>query len=291
MNIQTFLKFPGILIAVGILLLIVSIIIGIIAYKKPKYKEEFGEEQVSIEEPIYEASNNINNEMPINFFNTAPPNDDSIENTPPIYNVDEVTIEQAPEISESPSIINESYEEIKPGATAYVEETQDSIEMASPVSIDEEVLPEHPTPAIEDDNIIPEANNEIVTENVENSTNQEEFNTGAFDINDFTQAEIEKIDIPEIKEEPTIDSIIQEEINNEPVVESMPEINEEITEPEEPVKEEPRAIYGGTTPLENVTLDFKEEKHDAYSNTGFQPTGNIVTPKVEEKKDEDIELL
>ena len=291
MNIQTFLKFPGILIAVGILLLIVSIIIGIIAYKKPKYKEEFGEEQVSMqEEPIYEASNNINNEIPINFFNTAQPNYD-IENTPPTYNVDEVTIEQAPEISESPSIINESHEEIKPGTTAYVEETQDSIELASPVSIDEEVLPEQPIPTIEEDNIIPETNNEIVTENVETSTNQEEFNTGAFDINDFTQAEIEKIDIPEIKEEPTIDSIIQEEINNEPIVESTPEINEEITEPEEPVKEEPRAIYGGTTPLENVTLDFKEEKHDAYSNTGFQPTANIVTPKVEEKKDEDIELL
>ena len=31
------------------------------------------------EEPIYEASNNINNEIPINFFNTAQPNYD-IEN-------------------------------------------------------------------------------------------------------------------------------------------------------------------------------------------------------------------
>lgn len=367
MNIQAFLEFPGILVFIGIVLLIISIILGIFAYKRPKKEDISLDNNIDNNEVIYDASNNMNNTTPINFFNniTSADNKDN-EVTEGRIQISEPMLQEAELVDPINANSNIESESITTsnanGPTAYIEETQDSIELASPVidepivgedvdasSLNNEIVEnpivenseinqddvqennESTTVLAEDDNTVDEvkdSNNfkeqkdvvnkvtiseEAIVNDVGEDENSNQFNTGIFDINEFKIPEVSEIEIPDQtrKIEPifntfadeddiTIEDIINSKEETNPVDDSK-EVNpvtvasvKELEEKEE-VKLPEKPIYGGTTPLENVTLDFKEEKHDAYSNTSFQPTGNIVTvlDEAENKKleSDDIELL
>lgn len=252
MKLEMFLKYPGILIPIGILLLIVSIILGIIAYKPPKKKFLSIEADKDEEDEIYEGSNNMSNKD-IEITNTVVDSNEKIEVEKPI--LEEASIEEV-EIKDidSTSLVSDSM-----NSTVF-EETKDSIEL-------------------NDSNVL-----EI--------KNKEEFDTGTFKEEDFKEVNRfnnfeEESDLEDITYEISDDNID----NSEPILENV-EI-ENIESKEEIKEEEERPIYGGNKPLQNIKLDFNEPKHDAYSNTDFQPTGNITVnidnKKAEEK--EEIEFL
>lgn len=346
-NIEAFFKFPGILIIIGIVLLIISILIGIFTYKKPKEEKEVKDDgndtaiEIDNKEQIYDASSSMDNtKMQYNFFSNMPINDTALGMNINESNEEENIPDNALSINTNNSYNEEPIKENDNFINNYsednslvIEEDKDQVKMDFPRPT---IMENEETESIEDPSIDKEF--EPLKE-----THNEEFNTGVFNIDDFKMNDEdvshEEIELPkeekpvveesypfsnlenENEEEITIDDIIAQKEKEEvkPVIEPIIEPvevakkveieDEEFEEPEITKPVPPKAIYGGKKPLENVTLNFNEDQHDAYSNTNFQPTGNIVTPlndstpkkkieptpieeiPVKEEQDDDLELL
>lgn len=165
---------------------------------------------------------------------------------------------------------------------------------------------EYKAPDFSVPNIEPVINN-IETPNIQK---QEEVKQQEPDIPSFDFDFEEKTEENDQKSEETIDSILEKTriesapiINEqalddiiekeEPKVEEIPEFKEvqEVPKPietyVEKVEENKRPIYGGTSPLENITLNFQEEKKEAYSNKNYKPNEVIKTTETSD----DLELL
>ena len=165
---------------------------------------------------------------------------------------------------------------------------------------------EYQAPDFSVPNIEPVINN-IETSNIQKQekVKQQEPDIPSFDF-DFEE-KAEEIDQ---KSEETIDSILEktriesapiineQALNDiiekeEPKVEEIPEFKEvqEVPKPietyVEKVEENKRPIYGGTSPLENITLNFQEKKKEAYSNKNYKPNEVIKTTETSD----DLELL
>lgn len=134
---------------------------------------------------------------------------------------------------------------------------------------------------------------------------KQELDIPSFDF-DFEEKSPEQ----EQKSEETIDSILEKtRIETAPIINEQTQnnnIEEEISTVDIPSFEEPkinpepietfvekvpenkRPIYGGTSPLENITLNFQEEKKEAYSNKNYKPNNEII--KSNDTADE-LELL
>lgn len=165
---------------------------------------------------------------------------------------------------------------------------------------------EYKAPDFSVPNIEPVINN-IETPNIQK---QEEVKQQEPDIPSFDFDFEEKTEENDQKSEETIDSILEktriesapiineQALNDiiekeEPKVEEIPEFKEvqEVPKPietyVEKVEENKRPIYGGTSPLENITLNFQEEKKEAYSNKNYKPNEVIKTTETSD----DLELL
>ena len=165
---------------------------------------------------------------------------------------------------------------------------------------------EYKAPDFSVPNIEPVINN-IETPNIQK---QEEVKQQEPDIPSFDFDFEEKAEANDQKSEETIDSILEktriesapiiseQALNDiiekeEPKVEEIPEFKEvqEVPKPietyVEKVEENKRPIYGGTSPLENITLNFQEEKKEAYSNKNYKPNEVIKTTETSD----DLELL
>ena len=165
---------------------------------------------------------------------------------------------------------------------------------------------EYKAPDFSVPNIEPVINN-IETPNIQK---QEEVKQQEPDIPSFDFDFEEKAEENDQKSEETIDSILEktriesapiineQALNDiiekeEPKVEEIPEFKEvqEVPKPietyVEKVEENKRPIYGGTSPLENITLNFQEEKKEAYSNKNYKPNEVIKTTETSD----DLELL
>lgn len=116
MSIKTFLEFPGILVTIGIVLLIISIIIIIIAIKSDK-KEDFKIKNNDFKEEIEPNIDNNNNNatqeidfVPLNEYS-------SVDNTPVMENNPNsdrsLSMEEKPLVSTEPVEVDQDDEDIE----------------------------------------------------------------------------------------------------------------------------------------------------------------------------------
>lgn len=297
MDFSLFLTFPGILIIVGIVLLIVAIIIGIVAYKtvdkeelddtmedseeydsyveekmEPSYDEPVPEKELTKEDLLsnttvisvgQEMVNENNNEHPDENIDNISVNSANVNNENNEFNP---TIEtKAPEVNET--TVNSVQNEV------VIEDIKDN---------DEEL-------DLLLDEFIDQSNEEFV----ELSKEQPEFTP----FNDEIAPVPNDIDMPDsssIPEEPVMMNGYIDELDNEEELQPEEPIKEEVSVSEE-VKPEERPIYGGAKPLENVNLHFDDDIRKPVYQERFQTmeipilTGNELLETKEEK--EEIELL
>ncbi len=128
MDIRMFFEFPGVLITIGVFLLVVSIVIGIIAYKNPVQDEEEVEEiKNKIKEKQEKLSENKNFQPEENFLDTkeeinSSTEDNKIEN--------DLTVEEEVEVNEISDDIEEQKleeKEIQESVTENLDDVQEEI--------------------------------------------------------------------------------------------------------------------------------------------------------------------
>lgn len=223
-----FFKFPEILIFIGIILLIIAIIIGIIAYRSEDDEDD-------IDATIIEEAN----EKVISEHQ----NIDELKDNVPISSEEDLAEEQI-QIEEA----NIPVEEIKP-IEIEEQELQEEVPMVDPIPI-EEISTEQ-----EEVEEPKEEQNEETKIELEPLV---ETPVQPFD-NDLSDIHEENfIDSEEIVETPTEELIETPEKADDDYVPYEYEYNPEL--------EATRPIYGGTRPLENIDLHFDEEKHEVYTN-------------------------
>lgn len=128
MDIKMFFEFPGVLITIGVFLLVVSIVIGIIAYKNPVQDEEEVEEiKNKIKEKQEKLSENKDFQPEENFLDTkeginSSTEDNKIEN--------DLTVEEEVEVNEISDDIEEQKleeKEIQESVTENLDDVQEEI--------------------------------------------------------------------------------------------------------------------------------------------------------------------
>lgn len=128
MDIKMFFEFPGVLITIGVFLLVVSIVIGIIAYKNPVQDEEEVEEiKNKIKEKQEKLSENKDFQPEENFLDTkeeinSSTEDNKIENN--------LTVEEEVEVNEISDDIEEQKleeKEIQESVTENLDDVQEEI--------------------------------------------------------------------------------------------------------------------------------------------------------------------
>lgn len=128
MDIKMFFEFPGVLITIGVFLLVVSIVIGIIAYKNPVQDEEEVEEiKNKIKEKQEKLSENKDFQPEENFLDTkeeinSSTEDNKIEN--------DLTVEEEVEVSEINNDIEEQKleeKEVTESVTENLDDVQEEI--------------------------------------------------------------------------------------------------------------------------------------------------------------------
>lgn len=123
MDIKMFFEFPGVLITIGVFLLVVSIVIGIIAYKNPVQDEEEVEEiKNKIKEKQEKLSENKDFQPEENFLDTkeeinSSTEDNKIEN--------DLTVEEEVEVNEISDDIEEQKLEEKEKQESVTENLDD----------------------------------------------------------------------------------------------------------------------------------------------------------------------
>ena len=268
MNIELFFKFPGILILIGIILLIIAIIIGILAYRKVDDDEKvFNEEDIDNEI--------INNE------------------DTPISNEEESVIKE--EQIQSEEIIKEEKNEI-PEA----EIIEDKTEKITP-----EITEEDEKELIIEDTVIKEDKEKLDNETFEDmikkfddAIEKEEF----VELNTLEPAQEEAKEVSNDIEPLLKDFLINDNEIEEPLVttfnNSFDNTENLVIEPEflDTNIKEHQPIYGGINPLDNVKLDFNStHEKTLYGDKNFVPSEPIIVDYEEKKPviedEEEIEML
>ena len=310
MNIQLFFQFPGILILIGVILLIIAIIIGVLAYRR-----------VDDDEKTFDASEIDNN----NFVNE------------PIKNVEEVPFVEQPvteeqQADEQQSVVSEDEkDEVAPEITeAKIEEPQEVEEIKEEIEDNTEDFIIEDTVIKEDKEILDDQTFNDMIKKFDDAIENEEFvELNAIEpleeINVLPDVNIEqninieeqpiKIDIKlendstneiepllkdfiisdEEEEQPLSKTFDDELLNLDNTIVKDPFIFDEEETLNENIKEH-QPIYGGINPLDNIKLDFNEPKdRPLYGDKNFVPSEPIIVDYEEKKPleedEEEIEML
>ncbi len=265
MDISMLFQFPGILILIGVILLIIAIVIGIIAYRLEDEEledvalENENSTNSSSDSIITKSINEINSEgekvLQPNVINEE--NKNSLEDTIII-----------------PKIISDSVSNTKVIAETNQKEITSIID--GNVTIEE--------PKVEESALSEAIFDE--TSDISIPTINEELNNAVTnDIDTIPSIE----DSVNVKHEPNLDD------TSELIKFAPPEIEipkyESIYNPE---LEATRVVYGGIRPLENVDLDFDNTEHQAYSTKYVKPEDTLkyqAIPKKDTTFEDNIEVL
>lgn len=258
MDTSLFFKFPGILILIGALLLIIAIIIGFLAYRKVDddemvYNEEITDDSIPVTEKkeiIEEENNSLNQPIILDDLN------------------------QKPEITEIPT------EEVDTDSKNNTKETEHNIDKTIEIIPDSEEEIEQ-EPVVNDDNdfIIEDT---VIKEEKE-TLDEETFNEM---INKFNETIEDANDFIELHEEhqPIVEPYVEEE------KEDLNSISLEKAKIEIPETE--HKIYGGANPLDNVNLKFDDDvQKPLYGDENLVPNEPVVLETLNVKDEEEVEIL
>ncbi len=271
MNISMLFEFPGILILIGFVLLIIALVVGIIAYKSEDeddvddtIAEDITLKDEVMERPVLEKVSEVKEDS------SNGEDVSRVEKTPLVEDSPTKEDTSMDEGNSSDTVVSNdtviASDTTIPNDTAIASEITKNIEEKEEVTINEVLVEE-----------------DVPKEKIENLKFVEE------EAKDDTFSEI-LVDTP---------SYIDDDVNTvltEDEYLKMPTYEEEIDDFKptyNPELEATRTVYGGTRPLENIDLNFTDEVHEAYSKdyTKKDDITNYQIPKTNTKNDENIEIL
>lgn len=284
MNIQLFFQFPGVLILIGVILLIIAIVIGILAYRKvDDDSKTFDANEISNDTDSFNLS--VNDQV------SEVKEELIVEEDSPIVTVEqnnEVKVEEA--VIEEPVIKEEVPIELEEKEEEFI--IEDTVIKEDKEKLDDQTFNEMIKKfdeAIETEEFI-ELNNIEVNEEVKDISNDENIE----EVKEDKENEIE----PLLK-----DFILSdEELNEETFNDELLNLDNTLVQPSfiealesaENIKEH-QPIYGGVNPLDNVKLDFDNNvERPLYGDKNFTPSEPIIVDYEDKKvieEEEEIEML
>lgn len=230
MNLDMLFKFPGILILIGIVLLLIAIIIGVIAYKKTGDDNEDGEDESNlsvdnvidqIDNPDLDINKNLTNNEVI-----ANKEENRIISEPVTNDIPKVVMPDIKEVKEDKKVVEPIKEEQK--------EEYDNV-------VQEKIVPDKPIIGVSHEKEV----NEDVLKKDDFVIDGDNKGTNFFEENNDM---IKQFD----------DALEDEYVELDPFDDGKDDIIEPFNEKNDINPHQ--KIYGGVNPLDNVELKFDEEE-------------------------------